>query len=115
MGVVDGRFIFGALHPDTLAAAVSGLGFAVLYLRTRTLWAPIIAHAVYNLIVWVWEFCGVMSEGVDYYAYTLDQFRADWWFGAVGFVVVVLLIDRILRRREPLGPFALPRKQQRYT
>jgi uncharacterized protein len=107
-GVLLSSALFGALHPHTLAAAVTGLGLAVLYLKTRTLWAPILAHSFFNSIIWLWDFCGLLSEGLNYYTYTVDQFRADWWFGALAFVVLVLLIDRILKQNKPLGPFALP-------
>ena len=101
--------MFGAIHPDPLAIAVIGFGFAVLYLKTQTLWAPIVAHSIYNLIVWIWDCYEVLSEGVNYYMYTIDQLREDWWLGAVALIIVVLLINKILRRSEPLGPFALPK------
>ncbi len=107
-GVLLSSAVFGAFHPDTLAAAVTGLGFAMLYLKTKSLWAPIFAHSIYNLVVWVWDFYGVMSEGRDYYAYTIDDLRDELWHGAIALVVVVLMIDRLLRRNGPIGPFALP-------
>lgn len=107
-GVLLSSAVFGAIHPDPLAIAVIGTGFAALYLKTQSLWAPIVAHAFYNLIVWVWDFFGVVSEGLDYYTYAIDQLRDDWWFGAIALVIVVLLIDRLLRRNKPLGPFRLP-------
>ena len=109
IGVLLSSAVFGVIHPDTLAAAVTGFGFAVLYLKTQTLWAPIVAHSIYNLVVWIWSCYGVLSAGFDYYMYTIDQLREDWWFGAVALIIVVLLINKILRRSEPLGPFALPK------
>lgn len=107
-GILLSSAVFGAVHPDTLAAAITGIGFALLYLKTQTLWAPIAAHSLYNLIVWLWEFYGVVKEGLDYYTYTIDQFRDDWWYGAIAFVIVILMVDRVLRRDTPLGPFVLP-------
>lgn len=107
-GVLLSSAVFGAIHPDTLAAAITGIGFAVLYLKVQSLWPPIIAHALYNLIVWMWDFIGVVSEGDDYYTYTIDQFREDWWQGAIALAIVILLIDRLLRRKKPLGSFKLP-------
>jgi membrane protease YdiL (CAAX protease family) len=107
-GVLLSSAAFGTVHPDTLAAAVTGLGFAVLYLKTQTLWAPIIAHSIFNFVSWLWDFYGVTSKGADYYTYTIDQLRGDWWYGAIALFIVVLLIDRILRRNTPLGPFILP-------
>lgn len=108
-GILLSSAVFGAVHPDTLAAAITGVGFALLYLKTQTLWAPIIAHSIYNLIVWLWEFYGVTREGLNYYTYTIEQLRDDWWYGAIAFVVLILMVDWLLRRDAPLGPFILPK------
>ncbi|WP_018954178.1 CPBP family intramembrane glutamic endopeptidase [Thioalkalivibrio sulfidiphilus] len=109
VGVVVSSALFGAVHPDTLAAAVTGFGLALLYLKTRTLWAPILAHALYNLLVWFWELHGVVVQGADYHeSYGIEQLRQDWWVGAVALIVLVLIVDRLMRQRAPLGPFALP-------
>ena len=37
-----------------LVALVAGMAYAWLYRYTRTLWAPILAHAVTNGILGVW-------------------------------------------------------------
>jgi membrane protease YdiL (CAAX protease family) len=45
---------FGAFHVDAaqgLATFILGLGFGFMRLQTRSLWAPITAHATYNVIV----------------------------------------------------------------
>jgi hypothetical protein len=100
--------VFGAVHPDTLSAMVTGVGFALLYLRTQSLWAPIIAHGIYNLVVWLWNLAEVIDNRLEYVPYTIDDLRADWWLGAIELIVVLLIVDRILRRKEILGPFRLP-------
>ena len=49
--IVLSAAIFGALHLDLLRflpLAVGGVGLAWLYERSRTLYAPITAHAVWN-------------------------------------------------------------------
>jgi membrane protease YdiL (CAAX protease family) len=53
LGPVKGLFLssvlFGVLHGGTmLPLAVSGLSWALLYTRTRTIWAPILAHVLNN-------------------------------------------------------------------
>ena len=107
-GVVLSSAVFGAVHPDTLSAMVTGAGFALLYLRTQSLWAPIIAHGIYNLVVWLWSLYDVISNRFEYVPYTIDDLRGDWWWGAIELIVVLLIVDRILRRKEILGPFRLP-------
>ena len=37
-----------------LAAALAGLAYAWLYVRTGTLWAPVIAHMVTNALLGGW-------------------------------------------------------------
>ncbi|HQT72189.1 MAG TPA: CAAX prenyl protease-related protein, partial [Thiobacillus sp.] len=40
--------LFAVEHLQWLAGLVAGLAYGWLYIRTRNLWAPIIAHAVTN-------------------------------------------------------------------
>lgn len=114
-GVVLSSAVFGAIHADTLSAMVTGVGFALLYLKTQSLWAPIIAHCIFNLMVWLWNLHDVISNRFQYVTYTIDQLRADWWLGAIELIVVLLIIDRILRRNRVLGPFRLPTPEAHTT
>jgi membrane protease YdiL (CAAX protease family) len=114
-GVVLSSAVFGAVHPDTLSAMVTGVGFALLYLRTQSLWTPIIAHGIYNLVVWLWNLAEVISNRFEYVPYTIDDLRGDWWLGAIELIVALLIVDRILRRKEILGPFKLPTPAARMT
>lgn len=40
--------LFAIEHVQWLAGLIAGLAYGWLYIRTRTLWAPVIAHAVTN-------------------------------------------------------------------
>ncbi len=40
--------LFAVEHLQWLAGLIAGLAYGWLYIRTRTLWAPVIAHAVTN-------------------------------------------------------------------
>jgi membrane protease YdiL (CAAX protease family) len=42
--------LFGLGHPNSLTPFISGLALAVLYTSTRTIWAPIAAHALNNAL-----------------------------------------------------------------
>lgn len=107
-GVVASSAVFGAVHPDALAAAVTGVGLALLYLKTQSLWAAIFGHAIYNLIVWLWELQGVLTQGIGYNGYAIEQLQADWWMGALFLLIALVLLDRVLKARTPLGPLRLP-------
>lgn len=46
--------VFMLAHTQWLAAIVAGLAYAWLYKRTRSLWAPVLAHAVTNGVLGAW-------------------------------------------------------------
>jgi hypothetical protein len=52
--VVLSTFVFMLAHTMWLAAIVAGLAYAWLYVRSGTLWAPVIAHAVTNGALGAW-------------------------------------------------------------
>ena len=52
--VVLSSFVFTLAHTLWLAAAIAGLAYAMLYVRTGKLWVPVIAHAVTNGALGVW-------------------------------------------------------------
>ena len=52
--IVLSTFVFTLAHTLWLAAALAGLVYAVLYVRSGKLWLPVIAHAVTNGLLGVW-------------------------------------------------------------
>jgi membrane protease YdiL (CAAX protease family) len=108
-GVLLSSAVFGAVHVDTVPAMLTGVGFALLYLRTQSLWAAIFAHAAYNLVVYVWNAIEFARDGWQYHLQTIGDVRSASWIGVgvLELVIVVLLVDRILRV-SALGPFRLP-------
>jgi hypothetical protein len=52
--IVLSTFVFALAHTMWLAAVVAGLAYAWLYVRTGTLWTPVIAHAVTNGALGAW-------------------------------------------------------------
>ncbi len=98
--IIASSALFGALHPDPLGAALFGAGMCLLYLHTRSLWVPIFAHAVYNGFLWFWELFSVLVHGFDAYLYDLDQFRSEWWVGAVGASVALVATVPFLLKAE---------------
>lgn len=46
--------LFGFEHNLWLAGVVAGVAYGVLYLRHRTIWSPILAHAVTNGLLGAW-------------------------------------------------------------
>ncbi len=52
--IVLSTFVFVLAHTLWLGAAIAGLAYAWLYVRTGKLWVPVIAHAVTNGVLGVW-------------------------------------------------------------
>ena len=52
--IVASTFVFTLAHTLWLAAALSGLAYALLYRRTGKLWVPVTAHGVTNAALGVW-------------------------------------------------------------
>jgi CAAX prenyl protease-like protein len=57
--IVLATFVFVIAHTMWLAAAIAGLAYAWLYVRSGTLWSPVVAHAVTNAALGLW----VVSTG----------------------------------------------------
>jgi CAAX prenyl protease-like protein len=52
--IVLSTFVFMLAHTLWLAAVIAGLAYAWLYVRSGTLWAPVVAHAVTNGALGAW-------------------------------------------------------------
>jgi hypothetical protein len=52
--LVIATFLFVLAHTLWLAAAIAGLVYALLYIRSGKLWLPVIAHAVTNGVLGLW-------------------------------------------------------------
>ena len=52
--IVLSTFVFTLAHTLWLAAAIAGLVYALLYVKTGKLWPAVIAHAVTNAALGVW-------------------------------------------------------------
>lgn len=44
--------LFAAYHPNIVPAFVAGILYACVYRRTGSIWAPILVHAAFNVLVW---------------------------------------------------------------
>lgn len=56
---IIGAVLFGFEHNLWLAGIVAGVVYSALYMRHRTVWSPVLAHAVTNGLLGVW----VISTG----------------------------------------------------
>jgi len=102
--VVRSSLLFALLHPEEpLGAFLFAAVLAVVFLRTRSLWLPILCHVANNFLAWLLLAVGQVAFGTD--PWTIAEFRASWWQGLVGLLIGAPLLVRVLRHmpspREP--------------
>lgn len=99
--------LFGILHSNLVGLFVFGVVMSLLYLSTRSLLVPIVAHSMNNAI----------ASGIEFFAFrasttmptdTLAEFRASWWLGALCLVVSAPWIWQYLQRHWPSQQAMLP-------
>jgi membrane protease YdiL (CAAX protease family) len=97
-GVIGSSVIFALLHPPFwLGALVVGVFLAMLYLVTRSLYAPIAFHAMYNGLV-TWATLGASQLTGDQQEQTLSEFRTEWMAETALLIVSGWIVYRMIRR-----------------
>jgi membrane protease YdiL (CAAX protease family) len=110
-GVIGSSLIFAILHPPFwLGALVVGVFLSMLYLVTRSLYAPIAFHAMYNGLV-TWATLGASQLAGDQKQQTLAEFRSEWMAETALLIVSSWIVYRMIRRfarlaREEIGTVA---------
>lgn len=79
--------LFGLLHANVIGLFVFGVVMALLYLSTRSLIVPIVAHAINNAIASGVELLTALTTPEDLAINTLAEFRASWWLGVLCLLV----------------------------
>ncbi|MFK8017074.1 MAG: lysostaphin resistance A-like protein [Gammaproteobacteria bacterium] len=95
--VIASSALFGLVHADPIGATAFALAMAWLYLRTQSLWVPILCHALNNFAVWLMEVYFVYRDG-PLAEYTLDEFQSDWPWAAWSAVLCLLMVWYAVRR-----------------
>ena len=49
--IIISSLLFGSLHLDIVGALMFGIMMCVLYMRTKTLWIPVVVHILCNMLV----------------------------------------------------------------
>jgi membrane protease YdiL (CAAX protease family) len=95
--VVASSALFAVLHGEWIGHFLFGVAMCALYLRTRTLWLPILAHALSNLAIALTGLPDALTHAASE-PDTLEGLRADWPVGAVALAAGIALLVWYLRR-----------------
>lgn len=98
---------FAMLHGDPLGAFAFGIAMSILYLRSQSLLLPIVCHALNNFVVLLIEIGYTVADD-PLAPYTIEEFRSEWYIGALAGLVCLWWAHRFLRRDRPDVRWELP-------
>ena len=105
--VLMSSILFGVMHPDIVSATFFGIAMSVLYLRTGSLIAAIIVHAVWNSVHWIIEYYHLATRGLGY-RYSLQEFQDGWIYGVVYVVLSIAIVCIYVSRTSDRHTWKLP-------
>ena len=102
--------IFGLLHTlNLVGASLFGVVMALLYLKTKTLTVPIVAHAMNNTIVVIMQVWGTLVENNGSIAESTTEISSGDWIISLLLVAVSLpFLIRFIYRHFPAKNKLLP-------
>jgi uncharacterized protein len=96
-GVIGSALVFALLHPPFwIGAFVIGVFLALLYLVTRSLYAPIAFHAMYNGLI-AFAMVAADDAATDDRPKTVAAFREQWMGETVLLLISGWIIWRVIR------------------
>ncbi len=100
--VVASSALFAVLHGEWIGHFLFGVVMAALYLRTRRLWMPIVAHAINNGLVALFALADLLQR-TPAESTTLAELRSQWPLGLVALSAGVVTLRWYLNRYWPGG------------
>ena len=102
-GVMASSALFAVGHGEWVGHFVFGVVMSLLYLRTRRLWVPILAHGIHNLTLMLSLLGPAISHAHPEPPETLASFRAGAWAGFPVLCAALVLGWMYLRVLWPAG------------
>lgn len=97
VGIMASSVLFGILHVNNpLGLTMFGIIMALLYIRTRSLWVPIIAHALNNIVAVTPELLFPSPE-----TFKLEDLQQGWWMGLVGLCIAAPTLIHFISKNWP--------------
>lgn len=110
-GVWISSIIFGCFHPNPIGISMLGVVWALLYIQTRTLVIPIIAHMMNNTIVVLEQLLAALiveDNGVTESATDIDINDYSWKMGLFLVILSVPFLLRFIYQKFPSKNQSLP-------
>lgn len=98
--------LFGLLHANPIGLFMFGLVMALLYLTTRSLLVPMVAHALNNALAYGLEYTTRLSSAPS--LYTLAELQSGWWLGGLCLLISAPWVLRYAVYHWPSATTPLP-------
>ncbi|MEL7144044.1 MAG: CPBP family intramembrane glutamic endopeptidase [Cyanobacteria bacterium J06573_11] len=109
VGIVGSSVVFGMLHfSNPVGLTLFGLVMALLYVRTQSLWVPMVCHALNNLTVVILDRSSSFGMGDQADAVTVAAVQERWWAGLILIVIAFPILSLFLRRSWPQAKATIP-------
>lgn len=108
-GLIASSLLFGVLHINNpVGLTLFGFVMGLLYVRSRSLWIPIVCHSLNNLAAvgidrlssWV------SSEPAE--AITVESIQQTWWTGLILIAISAPLLWQFIKRSWPKAQDPIP-------
>jgi membrane protease YdiL (CAAX protease family) len=106
-GVILSSALFAILHVELIGHFFFGVVMAALYVRTQSLWMPILAHALNNGLVVALTLPAAL-DGTPPTIPTMEEFRAEWPLAVAALFIGAAGLAWFWRRYGPRGAWRLP-------
>lgn len=106
-GLVASSVLFGLLHfNNPLGLTFFGLVMGLLYVRSRSLWLPIVCHSLNNLAAVGIDWLSQMAGGAQ--SYTIADVQASWWRGLILMAMAIPLLFQFVYKSWPQEDDEIP-------
>lgn len=95
--IVISSFLFAILHSDILGAFVFAVFMCLIYIKTRSLIAPMLVHFSNNLFASILEWVD-LAWVTGFEEQTLADFQAEWWIGLIALVIGCIWLGLFAKR-----------------
>ena len=109
VGVIGSSVLFGLLHfNNPVGLTLFGLVMALLYIRTQSLWVPIVCHGLNNLTVVLLDRFSSLGAGNQADVITVASVQSQWWVGLILVAIALPILGLFIRRSWPQTKATIP-------
>ncbi|MDX2271619.1 MAG: CPBP family intramembrane glutamic endopeptidase [Cyanobacteriota bacterium] len=107
VGLLGSSVLFGLLHLNPIGLTVFGLIMTLLYLQTRSLIVPIVAHMFNNALAWTLQHLSSLSPAGSAQS-PLTMSAVDWQVGLAYLALATPILVFFMVKQWPSGSSRLP-------